>query len=142
MRPLDDDPALDLVRATIARGHTARFVARGGSMREAIVDGTVLVWAPLTRAVALGDVLAVVDDAGRLLVHRAIGVRTDGAFLLSGDANRAPDGWFTRDDVLAIVTAAVDEAGVERAISAPRPPKPEPLGAKVRRLMKGRATEP
>lgn len=135
MGPLDDDPALDLVRATIARGHTARVVARGGSMRDAIVDGTVLLLAPLARAVALGDVLAVVDEKGRLLIHRAIGVRADGAFLLSGDANSAPDGWFTRDAVLAIVTAAVDERGVERAITTPRPPKKEPLGAKLRRFM-------
>jgi hypothetical protein len=136
MSSAHDDAALSLVLETIARGYPARMIARGTSMANAIVDGDTIVLTPKDRAPILGDVVAVTSGDGRFFVHRVIGLRTDGAFLVAGDTTRAPDGWFLTGDVNAFVRTRIVD-GCEQAIGKPTLPKAPSIAARIaRRLLR------
>lgn len=102
-----------------------RMRALGGSMWPTIPGGTLLeLHPPAPTSPELGTLVAVRPGDGRFLIHRVVGLRPDGAFLLKGDNCPAPDGWFSPDDIVARVTRMDDGAGwreVPRA-KAPVPP--------------------
>ncbi len=99
---------LDLMAATLERGASFRFTARGCSMDPFMRDGDVLLVGPLRRKPELGRVVAVRDSvSGRLVVHRVV-ARTRGGVLVRGDGAGRADGEATPGDVLGVV------GGVER----------------------------
>jgi hypothetical protein len=128
--PKHDDAELALVLESVARGHETRMIARGSSMAHAICDGDTIVLTPVTRAPTLGDVVAVTDGDGRFFVHRVIGLRADGAFLVGGDTNRSPDGWFRTPHLKAFVRARVVD-GRELTVGKPTLPKAPSMTARI-----------
>ena len=115
-----DDVVTELLLALVAGGQPQTLRARGGSMGAAIPDGTCIELARAER-VELGDVVAV-TSRHRFLVHRVVGLASDGRVLTQGDACPAPDGWHARDDVRAVVRVAVRDDGVR--VPIPRTPVP------------------
>ena len=54
---------------------------------------------------ALYDVIAFVDDTGKNVIHRIVGVRSDGSFITRGDSNNKDDDFHpTADDVIGRYT--------------------------------------
>ncbi len=91
------------------RGEPVRIAGLGGSMSPFIrSDDAVLLEPFATGRLGLGDVVLL--DAGErgLMLHRVVRI-AQGRFLIKGDGNPAPDGWFGREAILA------------RAISLERP---------------------
>jgi hypothetical protein len=94
LRPLEVcslSPALvvSLLDGVMARGHTCRFRAGGGSMFPFIRDGDIVSIEPLVGAPRLGDVLAFrrgpCTGADNLVVHRMVG-RAAGGYRMRGDS--------------------------------------------------------
>jgi hypothetical protein len=87
----------------------------GSSMGRAIPDGA------RVRVVAVarprrGEVWAMCDDEGRVIVHRALGV-VGGRWWFQGDANRSPDLPVERDRLIGRVDE-IDNAGRRRRLGA------------------------
>lgn len=133
-----DDVALELLLAALRHG-PQRLRALGGSMWPSIPHGTCV---ELTRVgtdvpIALGEVLAVRSPEGRFLIHRVVGLRGDGHFLLKGDHCPAPDGWFSPDCRLARV-GRMERAGSWVSVSrraAPPPRGMERIAEALRRRL-------
>lgn len=97
-----DRPKWDLLAR---RGGPVRIAGLGGSMRPFIRSEDTVVLVPLGEArLRLGDVVLL--DAGRrgLMLHRVVRVEGD-RYLIKGDGNPVPDGWFGREAVLARAVA-------------------------------------
>ena len=115
-----DDVVTELLLALVASGQPQTLRARGGSMGAAIPDGTRVELERVVR-VKLGDVVAVTSRQ-RFLIHRVVGLASDGRVLTQGDACPSPDGWHARDDVRAAVRVAVHADGARVPIAtAPVP---------------------
>ena len=129
------DVSLELLVEALARGHPQRMRALGTSMWPTIPGGSLLELSPADPAHPPnpGDVVAVRSRDGRFLVHRVCGVRGDGARLLMGDHCLKPDGWFSLDEVVALVTRMDDGAGW-RAVPRQKTPMPPLLHRARRRL--------
>jgi hypothetical protein len=73
----------------------------GGSMHPFIQDRDEVVVEDVTTRLEPGDVVVVdMSEARGLVLHRVLASR-NGACLIKGDANPAPDGWFACSAVLA-----------------------------------------
>lgn len=99
---LDGCEMADLVAELLARGASARFVARGGSMSPWIRDGDVVTVEPLLAR--LGDVAAfrLPGPGGRLRVHRLVR-RVAGGWLARGDRHAGADGVIPDGGILGVV---------------------------------------
>jgi signal peptidase I len=98
-------PALaEVAREVLARGHSFRFLAPGGSMSPFIRDGDVVTLVPLDGSTCIsGDVVAfVMPRSGRLVVHRTIAVDGD-RYRIQGDNNPEEDGEFPRNVIIGRV---------------------------------------
>ena len=132
---------LELVVEVLRRGNAQTIVAHGGSMTAAIRNGATITLAPVhalaphgrvrvVRPPELGDVVAVATPRVGLVVHRVVGVDSGGRMLVKGDACPSPDGWFSIDDIAAVV---VDVDGH----AVPPPTRPPPRWRRgVRRLLR------
>jgi hypothetical protein len=96
--------SLELLFEALNNGHPQIIIAHGNSMGAHLPSGA-QVWLVPTCTMRLGQVVAVADLEGQFLVHRVVGLRTDGSFLLKGDANPKPDGWFPPETPYAGVYA-------------------------------------
>ena len=99
---LDGCEMADLVAELLARGASARFVARGGSMSPWIRDGDVVTVEPLEAG--LGDVAAFRLPGGgrRLRVHRLVR-RVAPGWLAQGDRQGRADGVIPDSEILGVV---------------------------------------
>lgn len=136
-----NDAALDLLLQALRVG-PQRLRALGGSMWPSIPHGTCV---ELRRPapdvpIVLGEVLAVRTPEGRFLIHRVVGLRGDGHFLLKGDHCPGPDGWFAPHCRLAQV-GRMERAGAWVEVSRRATPPPRGVsrlwGALRRRLPRG-----
>lgn len=102
----------DLLAELLARGASARFVARGGSMSPWIRDGDVVTVEP--GAARRGDVAAFRHSRadGRLRVHRLVRRDADG-WLAQGDRLARADGVVPDGEILGVVRQ-VERDGVVR----------------------------
>lgn len=101
---------VDLIREALDRGRSVRVRARGISMQPLIPDGSTVELVPLSRQVAVGDVVAV-DASGELLIHR---VHQTGAEIeLRGDRNLRPDAPVADADVLGLARRVITPSGLE-----------------------------
>lgn len=123
--------ALELLLDAVARGHPQTLVARGWSMSPAIPDGTVVELRAPEGPIVLGMVVAVTEP--RLLLHRVVGLRSDGAVLLLGDTERRPDGWYRPAQVRAVVARL---SRGEWIPVPPRQPPSRPKGSRLARLVR------
>lgn len=133
---MDNEVALDLILACVARGIPQTLRARGRSMEQAIPDGAQVELVPLTVGdlPRLGDVVAARGSTSGFVIHRIIGTDGNGRFLLCGDNNRAADGWVAREHLVARVLRVDVGTGWRAVGDAQRPPSPSVLARAVRRL--------
>jgi hypothetical protein len=85
--------SLELLFEALENGHPQRMIAHGNSMGAHLPSGSEVLLVPAT-SLRLGQVIAVAGPDQRFMIHRVVGLRQDGSFLLKGDANPKPDGWF------------------------------------------------
>lgn len=123
--PRRRDVDVELVADVLRRGGRATITARGGSMSDAIPNGTRLAIEPLpgNQSPALGDVVAARLAGGLLVVHRVVGIDGRGRALLKGDTCRSPDGWVDPPDIVGRV-AYLDGGRGPRAVPGPTAPRP------------------
>lgn len=119
------DPTLDLLLEALAHG-PQRMRALGGSMWPTIPHGTLVeLHLPAGRALPTpGEVVAVRTAAHRFFIHRVVGLRNDGYFLLKGDNCPGPDGWMHPREWVATVPRMEIEGDwrpVPRTIAPPPP---------------------
>lgn len=100
--PSRHDIKLELLLDALKSGRPQTMVARGASMWPALRDGDTVELTTFDGVPPLGAIVAV-WSTGRFLIHRACGVRSDGALLLKGDNNPWPDGWFSPLEQVAVV---------------------------------------
>ena len=114
---LDGAEMAGLVEELTARGASARFVARGGSMSPWIRDGDVVTVTPVTPGgpaapLRPGDVAAFRrPGSGSLTVHRLVR-RSSGGWIARGDRLAGEDGLVPDGDILGTVTK-VERRGSE-----------------------------
>ena len=123
MRP--PDPTLELLLEALEHG-PQRLRALGGSMWPTIPHGTLVeLHRPDTQSPPQpGQVVAVLTHDQRFLIHRVIGLRNDGHFLLKGDSCPGPDGWIHPSEWVATVPRMEINGSwqpIPRTIS-PKPP--------------------
>lgn len=114
-----EDVKLELLLDAVARGVPQTMIARGSSMWPALRSGDRVELSPPTFPISVGTVVAV-RRGGTFLIHRACGVRADGALLVKGDHCPKPDGWFAPDEVVAVVARVQRRAGMRPVMSASR----------------------
>src|SRR5690554_5540837 len=105
--------ALAVIALPLATDHEWRTVVTG-SMRPTIEPGDVILTAPSTEPVQVGDVVTFVDPihGDRDVVHRVVGFDSDGMVLTKGDANDELDPWALHpDDVRGSVVVQVPKVG-------------------------------
>jgi signal peptidase I len=95
---------LELLRATLAKGMSFRFRAKGFSMDPFIRDGDMITVRPLAdHSPNTGDVVAFIQEGSeRLLVHRVIRIKGN-AYLIKGDNSAGADGLIPRANILGWV---------------------------------------
>jgi hypothetical protein len=95
---------LELLRATLAKGMSFRFRAKGFSMDPFIRDGDMITVGPLAdQSPGLGDVVAFIqEETGKLLVHRVIRIKGNSC-LIRGDNSAGADGLIPRAHILGRV---------------------------------------
>ena len=98
------DVALELIFEALSKGHPQTMIAHGHSMGASLPSGSQVLLTP-AREIRLGQVIALFEPHQPFLIHRVVGLRRDGAFLLKGDANPEPDGWFSPQAMRAGVYA-------------------------------------
>lgn len=103
-RDVRSDVALELIFEALSKGHPQTMIAHGRSMGESLPSGSEVLLAPMGE-LRLGQVIAIYEPHERFLIHRVVGIRRDGFFLLKGDANPGPDGWFPPTTIRANVYA-------------------------------------
>ena len=101
---LDGSEMAGLVEELTARGASARFVARGGSMSPWIRDGDVVTVVPAAGRARAGDVAAFRrPGSGQLTVHRLLR-RVPGGWVARGDRSAGEDGVVADGEVLGTVS--------------------------------------
>jgi signal peptidase I len=102
--PLSGPALVQLLRAVLGRGASARFRARGFSMSPFIRNEDVITLTPLKdTAPSIGDVIAfVLPEADKLCVHRVVGKEGDG-YLTKGDNATDADGSVSKENMLGFV---------------------------------------
>ena len=108
--------AKELLTAVLAEGNRFRFTVHGVSMCPFIREGD-SVELDAVGTVRVGNIL-LAEKNGRLLLHRAIKVKKD-AVLLKGDNLNTADGWFLKEEILAVAVAVTHKGmpqkwGLER----------------------------
>ena len=104
---LDTNEYLDTVRGLLAQGHTAVAVpVAGGSMVPFLHSGDTVYLDVPDRPLKRGDIVLYTRENGRYILHRIVRVRSDGSFLMAGDAQQALELLPSRDRIHAIVTSA------------------------------------
>ena len=95
---------LELLRATLAKGMSFRFRAKGFSMDPFIRDGDVITISALSEgSPALGDVVAFVQkETPKLAMHRVVRIK-GGSYLIKGDNTTGADGLIPRANILGSV---------------------------------------
>jgi signal peptidase I len=95
----------ELMQEVLIRGASLRFQAKGHSMSPFIRDKDIITISQIRKeAIRPGNVVAVVNPVNNtLIVHRVID-RTENGILLKGDNLNTPDGVFTRDTIIGVVT--------------------------------------
>jgi hypothetical protein len=96
--------SLELLFEALENGHSQRIIAHGKSMGAHLPSGSEVLLVPAT-TLRLGQVIAVAGPDQRFMIHRVVGLRENGSFLLKGDANPRPDDWFPPDTSYAGVYA-------------------------------------
>jgi signal peptidase I len=100
----------DLAGRVLARGAPVTLTVYGHSMRPALENGDRITLAPIgERRPAPGDLVAVGGVHG-LVVHRLVGLRSDGTILTAGDAVDHRDRPSSVDALLGVVVE-VDRGG-------------------------------
>jgi signal peptidase I len=102
--PLSGPALVQLLRAVLGRGASARFKARGFSMSPFIKNEDVITLAPLKDAApSIGDVIAfVLREADKLCVHRVVGKEGDG-YVTKGDNATDADESVSKENILGFV---------------------------------------
>lgn len=138
-----EEAKLELVLEALRRGHIQKMVARGRSMSPSIADESTLELRPCSTAPGLGSVVAARSAAGRFVIHRVVGVRSDGARLLKGDNNTEPDGWFLVEELVAVVTQIDRGTGLEPMGLTPasKPAWKERIMSRLTGRLRGRARQ-
>lgn len=100
------DEVAALLYASLQRGVEITIAPRGQSMRPFIRDGDELVCRRLEDGEPrLGDIVALRRlGEGRILFHRVVRIGSL-AFETRGDAMAGPDGWITRNALIAVVSS-------------------------------------
>ena len=100
------DELIALLNASLERGIEITIAPRGQSMMPLIRDGDELVCRRLKEGEPrVGDIVAFRRlGEGRVLFHRVVRVGFLG-FETRGDAMAGPDGWITRDALIAVVSS-------------------------------------
>jgi hypothetical protein len=96
----------------LARGERLVLRAEGHSMWPTFRDGRHVVVGPLPEGGPRCGEVVLATLAGRLVLHRVVGVRAD-ALLLKGDARPRPDGWVPR----VLVVGCVDPGPAPRLVA-------------------------
>lgn len=119
--PISGATLRELTRVILEHGKPFRFSARGYSMSPFIQDGDVVTLAPFEDAPRIGEVVAFINPASnRLVVHRLVAETGEG-FVCKGDNIAAPDGVFTRAQILGrVVRVERDGRAVGGGIGAER----------------------
>jgi signal peptidase I len=96
---------ISLLQATLAKGVSFRFRARGFSMHPFIRDGDVITVSPLGEySPGLGDVVAFVRrEIEKLVVHRVIRIKPN-SYFMKGDGTTGVDSPVTTVNVVGLVT--------------------------------------
>jgi signal peptidase I len=96
---------IELLQATLAKGVSFRFRARGFSMHPFIRDGDVITVSPLGEdSPGLGDVVAFVRrEIEQLVVHRVIRIKAN-SYFMKGDGTIGIDSLVPTANVLGLVT--------------------------------------
>ena len=119
------DSTLELLLEALEHG-PQRLRALGGSMWPTIPHGTLVELHPpdTESPPEPGQVIAVFTHDQRFLIHRVVGLRNDGHFLLKGDSCPGPDGWIHPSEWVATVPR-MEINGCWQAVPrtiAPKPP--------------------
>lgn len=108
----------DLMHSIVSTGAAFRFQAKGFSMSPFIRDKDIITISQVHKSkLRTGDVAAVVNPInGSVIVHRIVAETKEG-ILLKGDNCDTPDGIFTDDAIIGLVTA-VERRGKNRGHSS------------------------
>jgi signal peptidase I len=103
--PLSGRALVEILRASLHKGASVRFRARGFSMTPFIRNEDVITLSPLQgSSPGRGDVIAfVLPEADMLCVHRIVGKRGD-LYVSKGDNSSEADESVLREDILGFVT--------------------------------------
>lgn len=97
---------LAMMDAEFESGHPCALVVTGHSMRPLLrnLKDQVILVSPEQRKPEQGEIVLFVRDGGACVLHRIIGVRRDGSFLINGDAQLWTE-VIRCDQVRAVVSA-------------------------------------
>lgn len=102
---LSGEVLVDLLKATLAKGLSLRFEAKGFSMTPFIKNGDVVTVAPLNhQPISIGKPAAFIHPlTKKLVIHRVIG-RSQGTYLIKGDNIFEPDRSVRKENILGWVS--------------------------------------
>lgn len=103
---LSGEVLADLLKATLAKGLSFRFEAKGFSMAPFIKSGDVVTVSPLSSSpISIGKPAAFIHPlTKKLVIHRVIG-KIDKDYFIKGDNSLAADGLVRKENILGYVSA-------------------------------------
>jgi hypothetical protein len=101
-RKVPNEVLLEEVRRQLAAGHTASFRVYGVSMRPFLESGRDKVLLAPPRDVRVGDVVLVLTDDERYVLHRVVALDPDGGCTLWGDGNVCGREHCSADNVIGV----------------------------------------
>ena len=106
-RMIDNEVYIGLLRELIRGGQEVSLLIAGGSMTPFLIhrrDRVIL--SPITAPLRRGDVVMYQRRNGQYVLHRIVGCRKDGTFVLCGDAQTVREYGIRAEQIFARVTAA------------------------------------
>jgi len=104
-RRIDTTEFFALVLEALEAGSRVAFTPRGRSMLPTLRDATDVVYLERATNPAKYDVVLYRRDTGQYVLHRIVGVASDGTFVLCGDGQTALEFGIRREQILANVVA-------------------------------------
>ena len=107
LRIIDNEVYIGMLRDLIRDGQEVSLLISGGSMTPFLIhlrDRVIL--APVSTPLRLGDIVMYQRQNGQYVMHRIVGCRKDGTYVLCGDAQTVREYGIRAEQIFARVSAA------------------------------------